>query len=80
MAAAPCDPIQSNYGGNIDRDILQQDKLEVFTKTLTHISYAVVVVDANSEQPTKGYVRHRAPALARGQSRNLPVWPSAHDR
>lgn len=51
-------PIHLIYGVNTDRDIVEQDTLAAFAKKLPNFSYAVVVVDANSEQPKKGYVTH----------------------
>jgi benzoate/toluate 1,2-dioxygenase reductase subunit len=51
-------PIHLIYGVNTDRDIVEQEALEAFARKLPHFSYAVVVVDPNSEQPKKGYVTH----------------------
>ena len=51
-------PIHLIYGVNTDRDIVERDKLECFSARIPNFSYAVCVVDANSEQPRKGYVTH----------------------
>lgn len=51
-------PIHLIYGVNTDRDIVERDKLEAFVQQIPNFSYAVCVVDANSEQPRKGYVTH----------------------
>ena len=55
---SPAHPIHLIYGVNTDRDIVERDQLEAFAKKLPNFSYAVCVVDANSEQPKKGYVTH----------------------
>lgn len=51
-------PIHLIYGVNTDRDIVEQETLAAFTKKLPNFSFDVVVVDANSAQPKKGYVTH----------------------
>jgi benzoate/toluate 1,2-dioxygenase reductase component len=51
-------PIHLLYGVNTDRDIVETDKLGAFTKLIPNFSFAACVVDANSEQPKKGYVTH----------------------
>ncbi|WP_028602344.1 benzoate 1,2-dioxygenase electron transfer component BenC [Ottowia thiooxydans] len=51
-------PTHLIYGVNTDRDIVEQDTLDDFTNRLPNFTYSIVVVDANSEQPKKGYVTH----------------------
>jgi benzoate/toluate 1,2-dioxygenase reductase component len=46
------------YGVNTDRDVVEIEKLEEFTRRIENFTFAVCVVDANSEQPRKGYVTH----------------------
>ncbi|MDM0021489.1 benzoate 1,2-dioxygenase electron transfer component BenC [Variovorax saccharolyticus] len=57
-AGGSAHPIHLLYGVNMDRDVVETDKLEAFTKQIPNFSYAVCVVDANSELPRKGYVTH----------------------
>ncbi|MDM0036881.1 benzoate 1,2-dioxygenase electron transfer component BenC [Variovorax sp. J22P271] len=57
-AGGSAHPIHLLYGVNMDRDVVETDKLEGFTKKIPNFSYAVCVVDANSELPKKGYVTH----------------------
>ncbi|MDM0027495.1 benzoate 1,2-dioxygenase electron transfer component BenC [Variovorax saccharolyticus] len=57
-AGGSAHPIHLLYGVNMDRDVVETDKLEGFTKQIPNFSYAVCVVDANSELPRKGYVTH----------------------
>lgn len=49
-------PIHLIYGVNNDTDLVDVEKLEAAAKALPNFSYALVVVDANSAQPKKGYV------------------------
>ena len=49
-------PVHLIYGVNNDTDLVDVDKLEAFAKALPNFTYALVVVDANSAQPKKGYV------------------------
>lgn len=58
VAGGSAHPIHLLYGVNMDRDVVETDKLEAFTKQIQNFSYAVCVVDANSELPKKGYVTH----------------------
>ena len=51
-------PIHLIYGVNTDRDVVETEKLEAFTRLIPNFSFAVCVVDANSERPRKGYVTH----------------------
>ena len=51
-------PIHLIYGVNTDRDIVEMEKLDGFRQRIPNFTYAVCVVDANSEQPKKGYVTH----------------------
>jgi len=51
-------PIHLIYGVNTDRDVVETDKLKALTQRIANFSYAVCVVDANSEHPKKGYVTH----------------------
>jgi benzoate/toluate 1,2-dioxygenase reductase subunit len=51
-------PIHLIYGVNTDRDIVEADRLDEFTRRIAGFTYAVCVVDPNSEQPRKGYVTH----------------------
>ena len=55
-------PVHLIYGVNNDTDLVDVDKLEAFTKALPNFSYALVVVDANSAQPKKGYVTNHIEA------------------
>lgn len=60
-------PIHLIYGVNTDRDIVETARLDEFTRRLPNFSWAVCVVDPNSEQPRKGYVTHHmAPELLHG--------------
>jgi benzoate/toluate 1,2-dioxygenase reductase subunit len=54
---SPC-PIHLIYGVNTDGDIVEQERLDAFTRLLSNFTYAVVVVDANSQSARKGYVTH----------------------
>ena len=49
-------PIHLIYGVNTDADLVELEKLAAFATALPNFSYALVVVDANSSQPKKGYV------------------------
>jgi benzoate/toluate 1,2-dioxygenase reductase subunit len=51
-------PIHLIYGVNTDRDVVALDKLTAFAQRVPNFSFAVCVVDANSESPRKGYVTH----------------------
>jgi benzoate/toluate 1,2-dioxygenase reductase subunit len=51
-------PIHLIYGVNTDRDVVETERLEACTRLLPNFSYAVVVVDADSASPRKGYVTH----------------------
>jgi benzoate/toluate 1,2-dioxygenase reductase subunit len=51
-------PIHLMYGVNTDRDIVETDRLDDLVRRLPGFTYAVCVVDPNSEQPRKGYVTH----------------------
>ncbi|MFM0205875.1 benzoate 1,2-dioxygenase electron transfer component BenC [Paraburkholderia sediminicola] len=51
-------PIHLIYGVNTDRDIVEIDKLEAFTRAIPNFTFEVCVVDTNSERPKKGYVTH----------------------
>ena len=49
-------PVHLIYGVNADTDLVELDKLANFAKAMPNFTYALVVVDANSAQPKKGYV------------------------
>lgn len=49
-------PVHLIYGVNTDTDLVELDKLAAFAQALPNFTYALVVVDANSAQPKKGYV------------------------
>jgi len=49
-------PVHLIYGVNTDTDLVELDKLANFAKAMPNFTYALVVVDANSAQPKKGYV------------------------
>ncbi|HSG21977.1 MAG TPA: benzoate 1,2-dioxygenase electron transfer component BenC [Azonexus sp.] len=49
-------PIHLIYGVNCDTDLVETDKLDAFAEALPNFTYALVVVNANSTQPKKGYV------------------------
>jgi benzoate/toluate 1,2-dioxygenase reductase component len=51
-------PIHLIYGVNTDRDIVERERLDEFQRRIPNFDYAICVVDANSEQPRKGYVTH----------------------
>jgi benzoate/toluate 1,2-dioxygenase reductase subunit len=51
-------PIHLIYGVNTDGDVVETERLDAFVVKLPTFSYAVVVVDTNSERPKKGYVTH----------------------
>ena len=55
-------PIHLLYGVNTDRDIVETEKLAALGKRIPNFTFAVCVVDANSEQPKKGYVTHHIEA------------------
>ncbi|MEN9904373.1 MAG: hypothetical protein RLZZ555_938 [Pseudomonadota bacterium] len=55
-------PVHLIYGVNNDTDLVDVDKLEAFAKAMPNFSYALVVVDANSAQPKKGYVTNHIEA------------------
>ena len=55
-------PIHLIYGVNTDRDVVETDKLSTFTNRIPNFTFAVCVVDANSEHPRKGYVTHHIEA------------------
>ncbi len=57
-AGGSSQPIHLIYGVNTDRDIVETDRLESLARRIPNFSHAVCVVDANSEQPRKGYVTH----------------------
>lgn len=57
-------PVHLIYGVNTDTDLVDIDKLQAFAQAMPNFSYALVVVDANSAQPKKGYVTNH---LAAGQ-------------
>jgi benzoate/toluate 1,2-dioxygenase reductase component len=46
------------YGVNTDRDVVEIERLKAFAAALSNFTFEVVVVDANSEYPKKGYVTH----------------------
>ncbi len=50
------------YGVNTDTDLVDIDKLQAFAQAMPNFSYALVVVDANSAQPKKGYVTNHLEA------------------
>ncbi len=50
------------YGVNTDTDLVDIDKLQAFAQAMPSFSYALVVVDANSAQPKKGYVTNHLEA------------------
>jgi benzoate/toluate 1,2-dioxygenase reductase component len=51
-------PIHLIYGVNTDRDVVEIERLKAFTAAISNFTFEVVVVDANSEYPKKGYVTH----------------------
>jgi benzoate/toluate 1,2-dioxygenase reductase subunit len=51
-------PIHLIYGVNTDRDVVEIERLEAYTRLIPNFSFAVCVVDANSSHPRKGYVTH----------------------
>ncbi|MBS0429945.1 MAG: ring-hydroxylating dioxygenase ferredoxin reductase family protein [Proteobacteria bacterium] len=51
-------PIHLIYGVNTDRDVVETDRLDALAQRIDKFSYAICVVDANSEHPKKGYVTH----------------------
>ena len=57
-------PIHLIYGVNTDADLVELDRLSEFAQQLSNFSCDLVVVDAGSAQPKKGYVTHHiTPAL-----------------
>lgn len=60
-------PIHLMYGINTDRDAVAMDRLERFARMLPGFTYEVVVVDANSMHPKRGYVTdHLTPEHLQG--------------
>lgn len=55
-------PVHLIYGVNNDTDLVDIDKLAAFAQSMPNFSYALVVVDPNSEQPKKGYVTNHLEA------------------
>ncbi len=55
-------PVHLVYGVNTDTDLVDIDKLQAFAQAMPNFSYALVVVDANSAQPKKGYVTNHLEA------------------
>ena len=55
-------PVHLIYGVNTDTDLVDIDKLQAFAQAMPSFSYALVVVDANSTQPKKGYVTNHLEA------------------
>lgn len=56
-------PIHLIYGVNTDTDLVELEKLAEFARALPNFTYDLVVVDAGSSQPKKGYVtQHIEPA------------------
>lgn len=55
-------PVHLIYGVNTDTDLVDIDKLQAFAQAMPNFSYALVVVDANSAQPKKGYVTNHLEA------------------
>ncbi|MCX7251774.1 MAG: benzoate 1,2-dioxygenase electron transfer component BenC [Burkholderiales bacterium] len=55
-------PVHLIYGVNTDTDLVDIDKLAAFAQAMPSFSYALVVVDANSAQPKKGYVTNHLEA------------------
>jgi len=57
-AGGSAHPIQLIYGVNTDRDVVEIERLEAFTRAIPDFTFEVCVVDANSCYPKKGYVTH----------------------
>lgn len=55
-------PIHLIYGVNTDRDIVETERLAQLAQRIPNFTFAVCVVDANSEQSRKGYVTHHMEA------------------
>lgn len=56
-------PIHLLYGVNADADLVELDRLAGFARVLPSFSHDLVVLDANSVQPRRGYVTdHLLPA------------------
>ena len=51
-------PIHLIYGVNTDRDVVETERLEAYARLIPSFTFAVVVVDADSAWPRKGYVTH----------------------
>lgn len=49
-------PVHLIYGVNTDADVVEFDRLEAFARAMPNFSFDVVVVDATSVFPRKGYV------------------------
>lgn len=49
-------PVQLIYGVNTDRDLVELERLEAFTRQIPAFTYAICVVDEASSHPRKGYV------------------------
>lgn len=64
VAQGGCDqPIHMIYGVNTDADVVELERLDAFKAVLPNFSYAVCVVDEDSQWPRKGYVtNHLEPA------------------
>ena len=57
-AGGSAHPIHLLYGVNTDRDVVETERLEAYTRLLPNFTFAVCVVDTNSDYPKKGYVTH----------------------
>ena len=68
VAQGGCDqPIHMIYGVNTDADVVELERLDAFKAVLPNFSYAVCVVDEDSQWPRKGYVtNHLEPAQLHG--------------
>ncbi|MDP9650686.1 benzoate 1,2-dioxygenase electron transfer component BenC [Paraburkholderia caledonica] len=51
-------PIHLIYGVNTDRDIVESERLDGFTRAIRNFTFDICVVDVNSDHPNKGYVTH----------------------
>lgn len=57
-AGGSAHPIHLLYGVNTDRDVVEIERLEAFTRLIPNFTFAVCVVDTNSDYPKQGYVTH----------------------
>jgi benzoate/toluate 1,2-dioxygenase reductase component len=57
-AGGSAHPIHLIYGVNTDRDVVEIERLDAFASAIPNFTFEVVVVDANSDYPKKGYVTH----------------------